>query len=767
MADTGRNETTIGASLPHDSAERHVAGEALFVDDLPEPAGLLHVALVLSSEAHAAIEAIDLDAARAALGETGFAITAADIPGINDVGPISGPEPILAAGIVEHVGQPVAAIAAPSRAAARAAAALVKVAYARREAVLDVATAWTRGLFVSTPHRMARGDSAAALERAPRRFAGELVIGGQDHFYLEGQVALALPQEGGEMLVVASTQHPTEVQKMVARVLGVPQAAVVCEVRRMGGGFGGKETQPAIFAAIAAVIARRSSRPVKLRLDRDDDMMITGKRHDFLVRWRAGVDAEGRLLAVEMDLAARAGYVADLSPAIVDRAMFHALNCYAVPDATIRGYACRTHTQSNTAFRGFGGPQGMLAAEAMIDSIARALGVDALELRRRNLFAPGRDVTHYGQRVEDLTLPRILDELAASGDYARRRAAVDAANTAPGFLRRGLALAPVMFGISFTNTAYNQAGALVHVYTDGSVLLNHGGTEMGQGLFRKVSQIVAAEFGIPIADIRLSATSTGKVPNTSATAASSGTDLNGAAAAAACREIKRRLAEFAARVHGGEAGTVAFVDGRVSGGGWSFAFAELVAQAYRARISLSATGFYATPKIHYDRATATGRPFLYFACGAALCEAEIDTLTGESRILRADMLHDVGRSINPAIDLGQVEGGFVQGLGWLTCEELVFDAEGRLRTHAPSTYKIPTVRDLPADFRVRLLERAENAEPTIHRSKAVGEPPLMLAIAAWLAIKDAAAAAAGTPDVPLEAPATPEAILRAIARARA
>jgi xanthine dehydrogenase large subunit len=767
MADTGRGETIIGASLPHDSAHRHVAGEALYVDDLPEPPDLLHAVLVLSREAHAGLGTIDLGAAQAALGAGGIAITAADIPGTNDVGPISGPEPILAAGFVEYVGQPVAAIAAPTLEAARAAAKLVRVAYEKREAVLDVATAWERGLFVAPPHRMRRGDSAAALSGALRRLAGELRIGGQDHFYLEGQVALALPQEGGEMLIVSSTQHPTEVQKMTARVLGVPQAAVVCEVRRMGGGFGGKETQPAMFAAIAAVIARRSGRPVKLRLDRDDDMMITGKRHDFLVRWRAGFTEEGRLLAVEMDLAARAGHVADLSPAIVDRAMFHALNCYAVPDATITGYACKTHTQSNTAFRGFGGPQGMLAAEAMIDAIARELGVDAVELRRRNFLVPGRDVTHYGQRVDDFVLPRITDALLRSADYARRRSEIDAANRSGGFLRRGLAFAPVMFGISFTNTAYNQAGALVHVYTDGSVLLNHGGTEMGQGLFQKVAQIVAAEFAIAVADVRLSATSTGKVPNTSATAASSGTDLNGAAAAQACREIKQRLAAFAARAHGGEADAVAFVDGRVAGTGWSFPFAELVAQAYRGRVQLSAAGFYATPKIHYDRAAASGRPFFYFACGAAVCEAEIDTLTGESRILRADLLHDVGRSINPAIDLGQIEGGFMQGLGWLTCEELVFDAEGRLRTHAPSTYKIPTVRDLPPDFRVRMLESAANSEATIHRSKAVGEPPLMLANAAWLAIKDAACAAAGARDVDLDAPATPEAILRAIARARA
>jgi len=759
MADA---ESLIGAALAHDSARKHVTGEALYIDDLPEPPGLLHAVLVLSSEAHAAITAIDLTAARALLGRDGIAVTASDIPGRNDVGPMSGPEPILAAGLVEYIGQPIVAIAAPTLKAARAAAKLVRISYERREAVLDIETALAREMFVSPPHRMQRGDAAAALARAPLRLAGELTIGGQDHFYLEGQVAMAVPQESGEMLVWSSTQHPTEIQKMVARVLGLPYAAVTAQVRRMGGGFGGKETQPAIFACVAAVLARLSARPVKLRLDRDDDMMITGKRHDFHIRWEVGYDGSGRLLALEMRLAARAGHVADLSPAIVDRAMFHALNCYFVPDVAVAGYACKTHTQSNTAFRGFGGPQGMLAAEDMIDAVARALGTDAIEIRRLNYLAPGRDTTHYHQPVEDFILPEITDQLLAAAEYAARRRTIAAFNAASTNVKRGLGFAPVMFGISFTTTMFNQAGALVHVYTDGSVQLNHGGTEMGQGLFQKIAQIVAASFAIDVAAVRLQATDTSKVPNTSATAASSGTDLNGAAAEDACRQIKTRLAEFGARLHGGAAGAVVFRDGRVTGDRWSFTFAELVAQAYRARVQLSAAGFYATPKIHYDRATASGRPFFYFAYGAALCEAEIDVATGESRMLRADLLHDVGRSINPAIDLGQIEGGFMQGLGWLTCEELVFDRDGRLRTHAPSTYKIPTARDLPADFRVRILESAGNREPTIHRSKAVGEPPLMLANAAWLAIKDAIAAARGGGAVRLDAPATPEAILRAV-----
>ncbi len=757
----------VGAALPHDSAVGHVTGEALYVDDLPEPRDLLHVALVLSPHAHARLGAVDLAPALAMPGVVA-AIAADDIPGENDVGPVSKGEPILAAGEVEYAGQPVAAVAATTLAAARAAARRVAVAYEKLPAVLDIETALANRSFVCPPHSHRRGDAAAGLARAPRRLAGELRIGGQDHFYLEGQIALALPEEGGGLLDVSSTQHPTEVQKMVARALALPHAAVTVEVRRMGGGFGGKETQPAIFACIAAIVAKRTGRPAKLRLDRDEDMLATGKRHDFLARWEVGFDETGRILALEMTLAARAGHVADLSGPVVDRALFHAANAYFVPDIALHGFACRTHTQSNTAFRGFGGPQGMIASENVLDAVARELGRDPVEIRRRNFYGVAGDTTPYGQTVEDFVLPRITDELLASSDYAARKRGIAAFNAAHDHTKRGLAFAPVMFGISFTATLYNQAGALVHVYTDGSVHLNHGGTEMGQGLHVKVQQIVAAELGVALDAVKINATSTAKVPNTSATAASAGTDLNGMAAADACRVIRARLAAVAAARRGGASDAVVFAGGLVTGAGWSADFVEVVKEAYAARVALSATGFYATPKIHYDRAAASGRPFLYFAYGAAVVEAEVDISTGIYRFPRADLLHDAGRSVNPAIDLGQVEGGFVQGLGWLTSEELWWDREGRLKTHAPSTYKIPTARDLPEDFRVRLLESAANREETVHRSKAVGEPPLMLAIAGWLALKDAVAAAAGaTGDVVLDAPATPEAVLRAIERARA
>ncbi|MBL8839238.1 MAG: xanthine dehydrogenase molybdopterin binding subunit [Alphaproteobacteria bacterium] len=755
----------VGAAAAHDSAHKHVAGAAIYVDDIPEPPDLLHVWCVMSPHAHARIRSIDLADVRSAPGVID-AVSAADIPGKNDIGPMVAGEPILAEGIVEYVGQPVVAIAATSIKAARTAGALARVEYDVQPAVLTVDDALAQGLFVAPPVEFKRGDAAAALARAPNRLSGTFRIGGQDHFYLEGQVALAIPQEDGDLLIHSSTQHPSEVQKMVAKVLGLAANAVTVEVRRMGGGFGGKETQPAMFAAIAALLAQRTRRPVKLRLDRDDDMMITGKRHDFVVRWQAGFDGEGRITALDMDLAARAGHVADLSPAIVDRALFHADNCYYIPDVRLRGFACKTHTQSNTAFRGFGGPQGMIAIEEVVDAIARRLGRDPLAVRRVNFYGTtDRNVTPYHMVVEDNIVHGLVDELERWADYQERRRAIDAFNRTSPILKKGLALTPLKFGISFTATFYNQAGALLHVYTDGSVHLNHGGTEMGQGLFMKVAQIVAEELQIDVDRIKISATNTGKVPNTSATAASAGTDLNGAAAQIAARTIRGRLADFAAAHFAVPREAVRFRRNEVEAGANVVPFATLAALAYRARVQLSATGFYKTPKIHWDRDNARGRPFLYFAYGAAVAEVLVDTLTGEYKVTRADLLHDVGHSINPAIDRGQVEGGFIQGMGWLTTEELWFDAKGRLATHAPSTYKIPVASDLPRDFRVRLLEGARNAEDTVHRSKAVGEPPLMLANAVFFALKDAVAAAAGAAPS-LAAPATPERVLLAIEDAR-
>jgi xanthine dehydrogenase large subunit len=758
----------MGAALAHDSAHKHVSGAAIYTDDLPEPPGLLHAWCIMSPHAHARIVSIDLSAVRAHPGVVA-AISAADIPGKNDVAPAFTDEPALAEGAVEYIGQPVAAIAAASIKIARAAGKLAKIVYEPREPVLTIEAALEREFYVSPPVAMDRGDAAAALAAAPRRLSGEFRCGGQDHFYLEGQIALAIPQEDGDMLVHSSTQHPSEVQKLVAQVLGKPINAVTVEVRRMGGGFGGKETQPANIAAIAATLAHHARRPVKYRLDRDDDMLITGKRHDFLCRYQVGFDDDGRLLAVDATLACRAGHVADLSAAILDRAVFHAVNCYYVPHVRLRGYACKTHTQSNTAFRGFGGPQGMLLAEHMIDEVARATGRDAASLRVLNLYGKTeRNVTPYRMPVEDNILPELLDDLMASAEYAQRRAAIDEFNRASPILKKGLALTPVMFGISFTTTFLNQAGALVHVYSDGSVHLNHGGTEMGQGLMIKVAQIVADEFQVPIDRVKITATNTGKVPNTSPTAASSGTDMNGAAARIAARAIRDRLAALAAEIFKAPVEQVRFAGGHVHAGAQSLAFGDLAHRAWLARVSLSATGYYRTPKISWDKKTGTGRPFFYFAYGAGVAEALLDTLTGEYKITRFDALHDVGRSLNEAIDLGQIEGGIIQGIGWLTSEELWFDPAGMLKTHAPSTYKIPVASDLPRDWRIRIMQGVENREDTVFRAKAVGEPPLMLANAAFFAIKDAIAAAVGHRVAPkLDAPATPERVLLAIAEAGA
>jgi xanthine dehydrogenase large subunit len=754
--------------LPHDSAVKHVTGEARYVDDLPEPARCLQVLPVGAACAHARVTRLELAACRAAPG-VACVLTARDIPGCNEISPVHrGDDPVLADGLVQFHGQPLFAIAAESIAAARAAAALAVVDYDELPPLLDIEEARRRGALVVDGMLLARGDADAALAAAPRRLAGRLAIGGQEHFYLEGQASLALPGEDGEVIVHCSSQHPSEVQHAVARVLGVPSAAVTVEVRRMGGGFGGKETQAALFACLAALVARHTGRPAKCRLDRDDDMVMTGKRHDMLVDYAVGFDAEGRIHAVAAEFMARCGFSADLSGPVTDRALFHADNAYFYPAVRLRSFPCRTNTVSNTAFRGFGGPQGVLAAERIIEEVAFATGLDPLDVRKRNLYGPGaRAVTPYHQPVEDNILPELIEALERSSRYRERRAAIGAWNAANPWQKRGLALTPVKFGISFTLTAYNQAGALVHIYRDGSVHLNHGGTEMGQGLFIKVAQVVAEELGLPLEAVRITATTTGKVPNTAPTAASSGSDLNGMAALDAARTLKRRLGEVAAELHQARPEEVQWWPGEVRVKGNRVPFATLVEQAYQRRVQLSATGFYRTPKIHWDRARGRGRPFYYFAYGAACSEVVVDLLTGEHRTTAVDILHDVGRSLNPAVDLGQIEGGFIQGMGWLTTEELWWDAQGRLRTHAPSTYKIPCASDRPARFTMALFE-GPNREATIYRSKAVGEPPLMLATSVLMALSDAIASVAGHRLCPrLDAPATPERVLMTIERVRA
>jgi xanthine dehydrogenase large subunit len=766
MADSGGKTGLLGvlhAPIGHDSAPRHVSGEALYIDDIPEPPGLLHLCVGQSARAHARVTKLDLEAVRAAPGVIAV-LTAADIPGKNDISPFAGDDPMFAEGIVSFVGQPLFAVAAESLPKARAAVALALVEYEDLPSAITIADALAADLHLEPTQVMKLGNARAAIAAAPHRVSGKLAIGGQEHFYLEGQVALVIPGEGGDLHVWTSTQHPTETQHVIARCLGCPDNAITVEVRRMGGGFGGKETQSVQWAAIAALAALKTRRPAKFRLDRDDDMIMTGKRHDFEIGWTLGFDDVGKLHGAAFEFAARCGHSTDLSRAINDRAMFHADNAYALPTAEIISHRLRTHTVSNTAFRGFGGPQGMMGIERALDAAALSLGVDPLDVRLANLYGVAGDQTPYGQTVTDSVAYQIMTELAERCDYRARRAAVRAANAGPGHLKRGIALTPVKFGISFTTSHLNQAGALLHLYTDGSIHLNHGGTEMGQGLNLKVAQVVADAFQVALDRVKISSTRTDKVPNTSATAASSGSDLNGMAALAACKAIQARLAEFARETFGAD--PIYTADGVVLGERL-MSLKEFVQLGYLARISLSATGFYKTPDIHYDRETHKGRPFYYYAYGAACSEVVIDTLTGENRVVRVDILHDVGRSLNPAIDLGQIEGGFIQGMGWLTTEELVFDDAGRLRTHAPSTYKIPTAGDRPDAFDVRIWEPGENREPTIHRSKAVGEPPFMLAISVLSALTDAVASVGGYRVMPdLDAPATPERILAAVGDTR-
>ncbi len=748
----------VHRALKHDAADRHVQGSAPYVDDILEPDGTLHVAPGGSPAARGAIVRLDLDAVRSSPGVMAV-LTAADVPAANDVSPVAGDDPLFAGGMIEFHGQVLFAVVADTRDAARRAVAKAVVEIAEEAPLVSVDDALAAEADIMPDYAFRRGDAGEVLRKAKSVLDGSVRIGGQEHFYLEGQAALAIPQEDGTFTVHSSTQHPSEVQHVVARVLGIPDAAVEVEVRRMGGGFGGKESQASQWAAMAALAARMTGRPCKVRLDRDDDFVMTGKRHDFLASYRAAHDGEGRVIAVDVRFAGRCGYSHDLSSSINDRTMFHADNAYFYPTAVIHSRRMKTNTVSNTAFRGFGGPQGMVFAERLMDRLAWATGRDPLDVRYANLYGTTeRNVTPYGMTVEDNIAGEIMRQLEASSDYRARREQISAFNAGSRVLKKGMALTPVKFGISFTTTFLNQAGALVHVYQDGSVHLNHGGTEMGQGLFVKVAQVVAEEFGIALDRVRITATHTGKVPNTSLTAAASGTDMNGMAARNAAAEIKARLAEFVARHWQVPVDTIAFRDDQVVSGEHAMGFGEAVKKAYLARTHLSATGFYATPKITWDRPKATGRPFFYFAYGASCSEVTLDTLTGEFTLDRVDILHDVGRSLNPAIDIGQIEGGFVQGMGWLTMEELVFDAKGRLRTHAPSTYKIPTARDVPADFRVAFFDHA-NREDTIYRSKAVGEPPLMLATSVFSAIGDAVHALCPGQAVELDAPATPEAIL--------
>jgi xanthine dehydrogenase large subunit len=782
---------TLGTSHPHDSASLHVTGQARYADDIPLPANALHLAFGLSTSAHGTITAIDLGPVRAAPGVVAV-FSAADWPDMPDCSPSVHDEPLLATGTVHYIGQPVFLVVAETHLAARKAARLAKITYADLPALLTVDQALAaNSRFEQGPVVWSKGDSAAALARAPHVIEGSFEVGGQEHFYLEGQIALAQPGDDGSMAIISSTQHPTEIQHKVAHALHLPMSAVRVETRRMGGGFGGKESQGNALAIACAMAARATGRPCKMRYDRDDDMMITGKRHDLRILYRAGHDAEGRLIGVSFTHLFRCGWSQDLSLPVADRAMLHADNCYSLADIRIESHRLRTNTQSATAYRGFGGPQGMIGIERVLDHVAHAVRRDPVDVRRLNFYRDAADTApkgagtgaryggpHSPQNAQSQTTPfqmevtdfighALVARLEETSDYRARRADIARWNAESPVLKRGLALTPVKFGISFTLTWLNQAGALVHVYQDGSVILNHGGTEMGQGLNQKVAQVAADVFGLPVSQIKITATDTAKVPNTSATAASSGSDLNGMAAKAACETIKARMAGFIADKLGTDVKSVRFANGQVHAAGKVYGFAQVAAWAYQARISLSSTGYYATPKITWDRVRGQGRPFLYFAYGAAVTEVVIDTLTGENRILRADLLHDTGSPLNPALDIGQIEGAYVQGAGWLTTEELVWNAKGHLTTHAPSTYKIPACSDRPPVFNVALWNRP-NAEDSIGKSKAVGEPPFMLGISALFALSDAIAATGdGSRYVALDAPATAERVLMAVERQRA
>ena len=757
-----------GTSHPHESAAAQIAGAAIYIDDIAEVRGTLYAAPILSKVAHGKLLGVNTQAALALPGVHAV-LLAADVPGHKMLAAFAGDEPVFATDTVQHVGQVIGVVVADSMMLARQAARKVQPHIEPLPAVLDVREALKAQSFVLPPVTVRRGDAAQALARAPHTLQGTLEVGGQEHFYLEGQVAYALPQEQNQWLIHSSTQHPGEVQHWVAHALGLDNHAVRVECRRMGGGFGGKETQAGHLAVWAAVAAHKLRKPVKLRLDRDDDFMVTGKRHPFSYDYTVGFDDTGRLCGLQLQMLVACGFSADLSGPVADRAIFHADNAYFLEDVDITSYRCKLNTQSHTAFRGFGGPQGMIVTEAILGDIARHLDLDPLAVRLRNLYSDEvidngakRDTTHYGMQVEGNILQPLLSKLALSAQYQQRREAIFTWNKSQPVIKRGMAITPVKFGISFTATLFNQAGALVHVYLDGSVMVNHGGTEMGQGLHTKVAQIVADELGVPLSCVLVTASDTGKIPNASATAASAGTDLNGRAAQFAARHVRDNLAAFAGGLDGVDAGAVQFAGGEVITPNATRSFQAVVALAYANRIQLWSDGFYRTPKIHYDKTTLTGRPFYYFAYGAACTEVAIDTLTGESRVLKVDILHDVGRAINPALDIGQIEGGFVQGMGWLTTEELVWNTQGALATHAPSTYKIPTAGDVPEHFQVDFWP-APNTEDNVFGSKAVGEPPFMLAISVFEALRDAVAQAREDGKaVTLDAPATPERVLWAL-----
>ena len=788
LVDSTAPSAAQGTDVIHESARLHVTGEAVYTDDIPELRGTLYAALILSPVAHGELVGEGIDRA-AILAEHGVVAvyTASDIPGENNCGPIIHDDPFLATGKVEFLGQAVAVVVARDMLYAREAAKKAVVNVKELPAILTIDEAMAVKSFVMPPKGITRGTPAEAIKNAPHTIKGQTTCGQQEQFYLEGQITYAVPREDGQLTLYVSTQHPDGNQREAAAALNLTTNDVEVICRRMGGGFGGKEGNASIFSQSAALAAFKLQKPVKLRVNRDDDMMITGKRHDFRIDYEAGFDDEGRILGIDVILASRCGYSTDYSGPVNDRAVLHIDNCYYLPNLAIISHRCKTNMQSATAFRGFGGPQGMFGIETVIEQIARQLGKDPLEVRKINLYQepavsgnPATLTTQYGQDIEDWIGDKVMAQVETESDYSQRRISVDSYNKSSKYKKKGIALVPLKFGISFTATMLNQGGALLNIYMDGSVSVNHGGIEMGQGLNTKIAQIAADGLGIPVTLIRVTGTDTQKVPNASATAASSGADINGAAVNNACDQMRVRLAAVAARLLNCTPDTIKFIAGQAvntlttaeNSEKNSVSWQEVVKQAWLDRVGLSVTGFYMTPDIKYDFTTLQGKAFYYFCYGAAVTEVEIDTRTGEWWLQKVDIVHDAGKSINPAIDLGQIEGAYVQGMGWLTMEECIWDMKakadgmpglgrGKLLTHGPSTYKIPVASDIPEHFKVSFFE-GENIKPTPFKSKAVGEPPLMLALSAYFAIRDAVSASADH-KVPvfMDAPATPERILMA------
>ena len=724
-------------SLEHDSAFKHVTGKAIYTDDILEPKNLLHAAIGYSKISNGEIINIDFTEVIKSKGVIDI-ITEKDIEGINEVGPVFEGDPIFTSKKIKYYGQPIFAVAATSYKLANKAALKVKIKYKETKPILTIEEAIKKKSFVHQPQHLKKGNAIKIIKKSKFKLKGELYSGGQDHFYLEGQIAMTIPQEDNNFLIYSSTQHPSETQQIISKVLNQKFNSIKVKVRRIGGGFGGKESQSFLFAAITSIFSKKLNRPVKLRPDRDDDMIITGKRHDFYYKYEVGFNDDGKILGLKIMLASRCGISPDLSKAINDRAIYHIDNAYFIPNIDLVSYRCKTNTVSNTAFRGFGGPQGMFCIENIIENISQHLKIDSYIIRNNNFYQINKNnITPYGMKVEDNIIHDLFSDLIKSSNYLKRRKKIDLYNKKSKIFKKGISITPVKFGISFTTTHLNQAGSLVHIYTDGSIHLNHGGIEMGQGLMIKIAQLAAKEFDINLNNIKITSTNTEKVPNTSASAASATTDLNGAATIDAIKKIKQNLNEFIKSYYNYKSDKIIYKNNFVIFGNFKKTFKELIKEAYMNRVSLSSTGFYKTPKIYVDKKTLKGRPFLYFSYGAAVSEVIVDTLTGENKLTQVDILHDVGNSINPRIDIGQIEGGFTQGLGWLTTEEISWDKRGFIKTHSPSTYKIPTSSDLPDIFNVKIYDKGINKENVVNKSKAVGEPPLMLALSVFMALKDA------------------------------